>query len=78
MTTTTKKLPIKMIDIVRSNTWTGLTIAELFHAGRLGSNGSDKRNIELLAAQLYEPQDLEEYKELMKLANEAYEYLLTE
>ena len=78
MTTTTKKLPIKMIDIVRSNTWTGLTIAELFHAGRLGSNGSDKRNIELLAAQLYEPQDLEEYTELMKLANEAYEYLLSE
>jgi len=78
MTTTQVTLPIHMIDIVRYKNWTGLTVAELFHAGRLGSNGSDKRNIERFALHMYQPRDLEEHHALMALANDAYEYLLNE
>lgn len=78
MTTTQVTLPIHMIDIVRYKTWTGLTVAQLFHAGRLGSNGSDKKNIELIAPHIYQPRDLDEHHALMSLANDAYEYLLNE
>ena len=77
-TTTTTTLPINMIDIVRYKNWTGLTVAELFHAGRLGSNGADKKNIERFALHMHQPRDLDEHHALMSLANEAYEYLLTE
>ena len=78
MTTTTTTLPIKMIDLVRYKNWTGLTVAELFHAGRLGSNGADKKNIERFAIHMHQPRNLDEHHALMSLANEAYEYLLTE
>ena len=78
MTTTQVTLPIHMIDLVRYKTWAGLTVAELFHAGRLGSNGADKRNIERIAVQMHQPRDLDEFYALMALANDAYEYLLNE
>ena len=78
MKTETTKLPIKMIDIVRHRTWSGLTVAELFHAGRLGRLGAAKDNIERIARHIHEPRDLDEYDTLMALANEAYEYLIFE
>ena len=78
MTTTQVTLPIHMIDIVRYKNWTGLTVAQLFHAGRLGSNGSDKKNIERFALNMHQPRDLDEHHALMALANDAYEYLLNE
>lgn len=73
-----KTLPINMIDFVRARNWTGLTVAELYHAGRLGTEDAAKKNIEHMATQFYEPLDLDEYKALMALANEAYEYLVWE
>ena len=78
MNTTNTTLPIKMIDLVRYKNWTGLTVAELFHAGRLGSNGADKKNIERFALHMHQPRDLEEHHALMALANDAYEYLVNE
>jgi len=53
-------------------------VAELFHAGRLGSNGADKKNIERFALHMHQPRDLDEHHALMALANDAYEYLLNE
>lgn len=78
MTTTQTKLPINAIDLVRYKNWTGLTVAQLFHAGRLGSNGADKKNIERFALHMHQPRNLEEHHALMSLANDAYEYLLNE
>ena len=72
------KLPIKPIDLVHYTNWTGLTVAELFHAGRLGSDGADKKNIEQLARQFHPPRTPLEYQALLEIANEAYEYLLDE
>jgi len=78
MKTETTTLPIKMIDIVRHRTWSGLTVAELFHAGRLGRMEASKDNIERIARHMHEPIDLDEHAALMALANEAYEYLIFE
>lgn len=72
------KLPINAIDIVRHRTWTGLTVAELFHAGRLGSNGADRENIIRMTHHIYQAKDLEELHALIDLAHEAHAYLLSE